>query len=87
LEKFKISYKAALILVLAFVVAFLATVFLLVIVPRFRVNETDRVRLLTENQTLQSENKDIALKIHKLNTQMSRVEENSQRVVALMQTD
>ena len=87
LEKIGISFKAALILVAAFVIAFLMTVLLLLMFPGIRVNEPDRVRLAVENQTLRSENKNIALTIRKLDTQMSRVEEHSQRVVALMQTD
>jgi len=87
LEKIGISFKAALILVAAFVIAFLMTVLLLLMFPGIRVNEPDRVRLAAENQTLRLENKNIALKIRKLDTQMSYVEQHSQRVVALMQTD
>jgi len=87
LEKIGISFKAALILVAAFVIAFLMTVLLLLMFPGIRVNEPDRVRLAVENQTLRSENKNIALTIRKLDTQMSRVEEHSQWVAALMQAD
>jgi hypothetical protein len=87
LEKIGISFKAALILVAAFVVAFLMTVLLLLMFPSIRVNEPDRVRLAAENQTLRVENKNLALKILKLDTQMSHVQEHSQRVVALTQTD
>ena len=87
LEKFTVSCKAALILVLAFVLAFLTTVFLLLMFPNLHVKESDRLRLAAENQTLRIENKNLALKLHKLNAQMSRVEEHSERVVSLMQTD
>jgi hypothetical protein len=87
LEKFTISYKAALILVVAFVLAFLTTVFLLLMFPTSRVNEPDRVRLAAENQTLRVENKNIAIQLGRLNAQMSRVEQRSQRVVGLMQAD
>jgi hypothetical protein len=87
LEKIGISFKAALILVAAFVIAFLMTVLLLLMFPGIRVNEPDRVRLAAENQTLSIENKNIALKIYKLDTQMSHVEQHSQRVVTLMQMD
>src|SRR5436190_18785800 len=87
LEKFTISCKAALVLIAAFVLAFLATVFLLLMFPTTRVNERDRVRLAAENQAMQVENKNIDLQIGKLNAQMSRVQEHSQRVVALMHMD
>jgi hypothetical protein len=87
LQKFTISCKAAIILLLAFVVAFLTTVFLLLMFPGFGVNEADRVRLRTENQALRIDNADIAVEIGRLNTQMSRVEEHSEAVVALAQAD
>jgi hypothetical protein len=87
LEKIGLSFKAALILVAAFVIAFLTTVLLLLMFPGIRVNEPDRVRLATENQALKVENKNISLQIGKLNTQMSHFEEHSQRVAALMEAD
>jgi len=87
LEKIGLSFKAALILMGAFIVAFLMTVLLLLMFPSIRVSEPDRVRLATENQMLQVENKNLALKIQKLDMQMSHVQEHSQNVVALMQTD
>ena len=87
LEKFTISCKAALVLIAAFVLAFLATVFLLLMFPAFKVNEHDRVRLAAENQAMRIENKNLDLQIGKLNRQMSHVEEHSQRVVALIQAD
>jgi|SRR5579862_1284591 len=87
LEKVGLSFKAALILVAAFVVAFLMTVMLMLMFPSIRVNEPDRVRLAAENQLLKVENKNLALKIHKLDTQMSHVQEHSEHVVTLIQTD
>jgi competence protein ComGC len=87
LEKIGLSFKAALILVAAFVVAFLMTVLLLLMFPNMRVNEPDRLRLAAENQFLKTENKNLELKLHKLDTQMSHVQEHSAHVVALMQTD
>jgi hypothetical protein len=87
LEKVGMSFKAVMILAAAFAVTFLITVFLLLMYPGLRVNEPDRVRLATENQALRVENKNLALKIHRLDTQMSHVQEHSQNVVALMQTD
>ena len=87
IEKFTISCKAVLVLIAAFVLAFLATVFLLLLFPTNRVNERDRVRLAAENQVMRVENKNIDLQIGKLNAQMSRVREHSQQVAALMQMD
>jgi hypothetical protein len=86
-QKIGISFKAALILVAAFVVAFLMTVLFLLMFPTIRVNEPDRVRLAAENQTLRIENKDIGVKIRTLDSQMGDVEKHSQLVVALMQMD
>jgi len=55
IEKMGMSFKAALILVAAFVVAFLMTVLLLLMFPSMRVNESGRIRLAAENQTLRIE--------------------------------
>ena len=86
LEKFTISFKAALILA-AFVLAFLTTVFLLVILRPPKPNEPARVRLAAENQILRTDIKDAALRLRNLDTQMLRVEQHSKVVVALMQAD
>ena len=86
LEKFTISLKAAL-LIAAFVLAFLTTVFLLLVLQPSKVNEPARLRLAAENQLLQSDNKDVVLRLRNLDTQMLRVEQHSQAVVALMQAD
>ena len=87
LQKITISWKAVLILVAAFVLAFLTTVFLLHRLPASKVNEPDRVRLAVENQILRTDNKDVAFRLRNLDTQMLRVEQYSQRVAALMQAD
>jgi hypothetical protein len=87
LEKFTISFKGALILVAALVLAFVMTVFLLLMFPASKVNEPDRARLAAENQALRMDNKDVVLKLGNLNTQMLRVEQNSHRVATLMQAD
>ena len=87
LGKIGLSFKAAMILLAAFVVAFLMTVLLLLMYPEIRVYEPDRVRLAAENQSLKTENKNIEVKLHKLDTQLSKVQEHSAHVVALMQTD
>jgi cell division protein FtsB len=87
LEKIRVSCQAGLILIAAGMLAFLTTVFLLLMFPQVRVNESDHARLAAENQVLRTENKNIAIRIHKLDAQVSHVEEHSERVVALMRTD
>ena len=87
LHKIRISGQALMILAGAFVLAFCTTVFLLLMFPRIEINDIDSTRLAAENQTLRIENKNIDIRIRKLDTQMSRVEEHSQWVAALMQAD
>ena len=87
LEKIRVSCQAGLILFAAFVLAFLTTVLLLLMFPQARVNESDHARLAAENQVLRTENKNIAIRIGKLDSQVSRAEAHSQRIVALTQTD
>ena len=87
LEKIRVSCQAGLILLAAFVLAFLTTVFLLLMFPQARVNESDHARLAAENQVLRTENKNIAIRINKLDAQVSRVEAHSERIVALTHTD
>jgi type II secretory pathway component PulM len=87
LEKIRVSCQAGLILLGAFVLAFLTTVFLLLMFPQTRVNESARARLAAENQVLRTENKNIAIRIDKLDSQVSQAEAHSQRIVTLMQTD
>jgi len=84
-EQVRVSCKAGLILLAAFLLAFIMTVLLLLAFPRIRVNESDRARLDAENQALKIENANLAITIRRLNAQVSRVEERSQRITALMQ--
>ena len=87
LEKIRISRKAGQVLLASLVFIFLAAAALIIILPHLRVSELDRARLETENQTLSIENKNLDLKIRKLDAQFSRVEQRSEKVVALMETD
>jgi hypothetical protein len=85
IEQIRLSCKAGLILLGAFVLAFLMTVLLLLAFPRIRVNESDRARLDAENQALKIENANLAISIGRLNEKLSRVEEQSQHITSLMQ--
>jgi hypothetical protein len=74
LEKIRLSCKLGVILVGAFVFAFLTTTLLCLMFPRIRVDEPDRVRSAAENQTL-SENKHLVPEFRKLHAELSRVAE------------
>ncbi|PYS01444.1 MAG: hypothetical protein DMG15_04670 [Acidobacteria bacterium] len=87
LQKLRLSYKAGLILIGAFVFGFLVTVALALMFPRLKVNESEHARLAAENQMLKVENTNLTLRIHKLDAQVVRVEERSQQVIALTQID
>src|SRR5437762_6075162 len=79
LQKICISSKAARILIAAVVFACLFTAVLALISPHFRVNDSDRARLVAENQMLKIENKNLTFKIRRLDDQVGRMEEGSQR--------
>jgi hypothetical protein len=87
LEKIRISRKAGKAMMASLALVCLVAAALLFIFPHLRVSESDRVRLQKENQTLSVENKNIAFKIRKLDAQVSRVEQRSERVAALIETD
>jgi hypothetical protein len=71
-----------LILATAFVVAFCTTVFLLLMFPHAQDHEIRRSQLAAENQVMRKENKELLLGIRKLDSDVSRVEGLSQKVVA-----
>ncbi len=87
LDKIRISRKTGKVLLASLIMIFVAAAVLLVVFPHLRVNESDRVRLEAENQTLSIENKNLLFKIRRLDAQVTRVEKRSERVAALMQTD
>ena len=87
LQKLSVSWRAGLILIAAFVFAFVATVGLLLMFPHLQVNESEHARLAAENQMLKVENTNLTLRIRKLDAQVVRVEERSQQVIALTQID
>lgn len=83
-EKFHLSWKSCAVLAAAFVLAFLLTVLLFLMFPRLQVKDFDRSRLEAENQTLKVENKNLAFGIQRLDAQVTRAEEHSKQVEALM---
>jgi hypothetical protein len=86
-RKIRISRQAVLILAGAFVLSFFVTVALMLIFSAVPPSDTDRSRLAAENQTLRVENRNADLQIRKLNTQISHVEELSNRITALIDSD
>jgi hypothetical protein len=87
MQKFRFTFKAVMILILAFIVSFLATVLFLLMHPQPRVNPADRVRLEAENQLLKVDNVNLSLKIHRLDAQVKQMEEQSKLVETLMTDD
>lgn len=86
IEKIRLSCKAGMILLAAGVLAFLMTVFLLLMFPRLHVNESSRRQLEAENQALKIENANNAFKIRKLDADLTRMEEKSKLVEAMITT-
>jgi hypothetical protein len=84
MEQFHFSYKAIMILALAFVVSFLATVLFLLMHPQPRVNEAERMRLETENRSLKVANDNLSFQMRRLDAQVKSIEERSKVVEALM---
>jgi hypothetical protein len=86
-RKIKISRPAVLILTAAFVLSFFVAVALMLIFPHIQPSDSDRSRLAAENQTLKIENRNAELMMRRLNAQVSRVEELSNRITALIEAD
>ena len=87
IEKFRFTFKSVGILILAFIVSFLATVLFLLRHPQPHVNPADRVRLEAENQSLKVDNVNLYLKIHRLDAQLKQMEEQSKLVETLLETE
>src|SRR5215472_2298644 len=89
-EQLRLSFKAGMVLLAAGVLAFLMTVFLLLMFPRLNVNasarESARRKLEAENQALKIENANAAFNIRRLDADLTRMEEKSKFVEALMTT-
>jgi hypothetical protein len=82
-----ISRPAILILVAALVLSFLTTVAVMLIFPGIQPSDIDRSRVAAENQTLKVENRNAEFQMGRLKAQVSRVEELSSQVTALIDAD
>jgi hypothetical protein len=85
--RIQISRLAILILAAALVLSFVTTVALMLIFPGIQPSDTDRSRVAAENQTLKIENRNAEFQMLRLKAQVSRVEELSNRVTALIDAD
>src|SRR5437773_6606867 len=81
--KFHISRKVIAVLIIAFLVSFLVTVVVGYAISRQRLSNVDQVRLQTENQTLEVQNRNAAIRNEKLEAQLDGLEKLSHRVSAL----
>ncbi len=86
-RKVHVSREAALILAMAFVLSFFATVALLLSVPTVRANDADHSRLRKENLQLKVETSDAAFRMGRLKRQVSQMEETSKHIQDLMAAD
>ena len=68
----------------AFVLSFAITVALLTHFPPHPVSDDERTRLAAENQSLKIENKNTAINVQRLSTQLSQMEEKAQQITDLM---
>jgi uncharacterized protein YlxW (UPF0749 family) len=86
--KFHISRRVIMIMIVAFLLSFLITVAVgYIISSRKELNSEEHLRLQTENQTLEVEIKNAAIRNQKLEAQLENLEKLSQRVSTLMESD
>ena len=76
------------ILIVAFLLSFFVTVALgYIISNRKELNNAEHVRLQSENQTLEVEIKNAAIRNQKLEAQLQNLEKLTERVSTLMESD
>ena len=85
--KLKVSKRAIVIIALVFLFSFGLTVAMVSSVPPEKLSDADHLKLRLENQALQIENRNIELRAHRIDAELSELEEMSKRINALMQTD
>ena len=76
--------RQVIIIVAAFILSFAITVALLTHFPPHPVSDDERTRLAAENQSLKIENKNTAINVQRLSTQLSQMEEKAQQITDLM---
>ena len=84
--KFHISRRVIMLTIAAFLVSFLVTVAVGHTISRLGLGNEEHVRLQAENQTLEVENKNAAIRNQKLEAQLDDIEKRSERVSELLQS-
>jgi sensor domain CHASE-containing protein len=82
--KFQVSRRMIMILIAAFLLSFLVTVAVGYTISRRGLSSAEHTRLQEENQTLEVENRNIAIRYQKLEAQLDDIEKRSQRVSSLL---
>ena len=85
--KFRITSQAMLMILGAFLLSFCLAVALTYCFPAEKLSEVNRSRLQAENQALDIENKNLELRTHRLNGQLSTLEQTSKRITELLEND
>ena len=86
LFKFRLTSKALLILAISCLISFGLAVAISYTFPGL-VSELDRIRLESENQALKAENKTLNFRAEQVNERLSKLEEQSRRIDALLQQE
>lgn len=84
--KFHVSRRVIMMLIAAFLLSFLVTVAVGYTISRQRLSSVEHARLQEENQTLEVENRNAAIRYQKLAAQLDNIEKRSERVNALLQS-
>src|SRR5262245_46967423 len=82
--KLHVSRRMIMILIAAFLLSFLITVAVGYTISRRGLSSAEHARLEEENQTLEVENRNIAIRYQKLEAQLDDIEKRSQRVSSLL---
>jgi hypothetical protein len=81
-HRFNVSRQVILI-VAAFLLSFAITVGIMTSFPPKHVSEAEHARLVAENQSLKIQNKNIAIGVDRLTTQLSDMENKAQQITDL----
>ena len=85
--KIHITWKAAVILLVAFLVSFCVTVALSYGVAPEKLSSAEHLRLQAENQSLEIANKNAVIRTEKLETELKKLEALFYRISALAASD
>ena len=85
--KVQVSKKVVLMISLVFLLSFGVTVAVVSSVPAEKLSDAGHSQLQAENHALQIENRNIELREHRIDAELSELEELSKRINALMEAD